>query len=67
MEKFAERLRELRREKKLSVEGLAATLSLSSTAISFWENGRRVPLATAVVALAKFFGVTADYLLGLED
>lgn len=33
----------------------------------YWENGQRVPNANAVVILAKYFGVTTDYLLGVEE
>ena len=64
---FTERLKELRNEKELSQDELAKQTGLSRSAISAWESGTRVPAATAVVALAKFFGVSADYLLGLED
>ncbi len=64
---FTERLKELRNEKELSQDELAKQTGLSRSAISAWESGTRVPAATAVVVLAKFFGVSSDYLLGLED
>lgn len=67
MDIIADRLKELRNEKELSQDELAKQTGLSRSAISAWESGTRVPAATAVVALAKFFGVSADYLLGLED
>ena len=67
METFAERLIELRTEKGLSQSELAKQTGLSRIAILHWEHGDRVPLATAIIILAKFFGVSADYLLGLED
>ena len=67
MEKFSERLKELRIEKGLTQEQLAKETGLSRSAIGFWENGARIPLATVVIALAKYFGVTSDYLLGLAD
>ncbi len=67
MKIFAERLKELRIAKKLSQRGLAAQTQISPSAIKQWENESRVPNAEAVVTLAKFFGVSADYLLGLED
>jgi repressor LexA len=65
--KFAERLKELRLEKGLSQRALANKTGISQNAIAFWENKKRVPNAVAVATLAKFFDVTADYLLGLED
>lgn len=67
MKVFAERLRELRTEKGLSQRGLAKETSLSPSAIMQWENESRVPNAEAVVTLAKYFSVSADYLLGLID
>lgn len=67
MKVFAERLKELRLEKELSQRGLAKLLNLSSSAIEQWESESRTPNAEAVVIIAKFFGVTSDYLLGLED
>ena len=67
MEKFIERLKELRLERGLSQEQLAKATGFSNSAISYWETGERVPNALAIITLAKYFGVTADYLLGLED
>lgn len=67
MEKFAERLKELRNEKGLSQAQLAKATGLSRTALVYWETEQRVPNAKAIVILAKFFGVTTDYLLGVED
>lgn len=64
---FNERLKELRNEKELSQEELAKQSGLSRSAVSAWESGTRVPSAAAIIVLAKFFGVSSDYLLGLED
>lgn len=67
MEVFAERLKSLRIEKHLSQMELARKVGLSQTGIKQWENAQRIPNADAVVRFAKFFGVSTDYLLGLED
>ena len=67
MKIFAERLKELITEKKLSQRALAAQTKISASAIKQWENESRVPNAEAIVTLAKYFGVSSDYLLGLED
>ncbi|MDE6598420.1 MAG: helix-turn-helix domain-containing protein [Clostridia bacterium] len=67
MKEFAERLKDLRLEKGLSQRELAKLVNLSHTAILRWENQTRIPNGEAIVALAKFFGVTTDYLLGLTD
>jgi transcriptional regulator with XRE-family HTH domain len=67
MEKFAERLKELREEKGLSYVKLAQKIGVSDVTIGRWEKLTSVPSATEIIALSKFFGVSADYLLGLED
>ena len=67
MEKFCERLKELRNEKKFSQAQLAKETGLSQSAIAFWEMGKRIPSAQAVITLARYFGVSTDYLLGEED
>ena len=66
---FGERLKELREEKKLSQAGLSLELGLkiSSSAISFYEIGKREPSLSAAIEFAKYFGVSLDYLAGLED
>lgn len=67
MEKFSERLKELRLEKELSQIQLAKETGLSHGAIGFWETEKRIPNALAIITLAKYFGVTTDYLLGVTD
>lgn len=67
MEKFSKRLKELRLEKELTQAQLANATGLSRSAIGFWENGERIPLASVIIILAKYFGVTTDYLLGVTD
>ena len=65
--KFAVRLKELREEKKLSQQKLAIELGYSQGCISRWESGERQPELDDVIAVALFFNVTTDYLLGLTD
>lgn len=67
MNKFAERLKELREEKGLSELQLAKVLGISSTTINRWERGLRIPNLDSLVLLSRFFGVSIDYLCGLED
>ena len=64
---FAERLKELREEHNLSIAELAKQLSVSPIAISRWENQKRTPNIETLFLIAKFFGVSADYLIGLEN
>lgn len=67
MDIFSQRLRELRLDKKLSMKQLAKEINTTDAAISNWENGVNEPKISYVISIAKFFGVTSDYLLGLED
>ena len=67
MNNFSERLKELRQEKGLSQDELAKEVGLTHTAIGLWELDKRVPNLNAVIALAKFFNVSLDYIAGLED
>jgi len=67
VEKFSERLKELRTDKCLSQHQLAKVTGISQNAIAFWENEKRVPNSNAVIILAKYFEVTTDYLLGITD
>lgn len=67
MEIFATRLKELRADKKISLDRLGNIIGVSDTAIMKWEQNRSEPTAFNIVQVAKFFEVSADYLLGLED
>ena len=67
MKIFAERLPELRHEKKLSMKTLADKLNTTDAAISNWENKINEPKITYLKIIAIYFGVSTDYLLGLED
>lgn len=64
---FKHRLKELRTEKSVGQKALAKELNLSHGAISFWENGQREPTMSNLIALAQYFGVSVDYLVGLKD
>lgn len=67
MEKFSERLKELRLEKNLTQIQLAKETGLSQAGLAHWEANIRIPNALAIITLAKYFGVTTDYLLGVTD
>lgn len=67
MEIFAERLRELRTEKNLSMKQLAKEIKTTDAAVSNWENNINEPKITYLKDIAIFFDVTTDFLLGLED
>ena len=64
---FAERLKELRTEKNLSMDKLAKLLGTTNASICRWENGVHDIKGVELFKLAQFFGVSAGYLIGLED
>ena len=64
---FKERLTDLIAEKGLNNQKLSDATGIPRTSISNWLNGRRTVQIEALVKIALFFGVTTDYLLGLEN
>ena len=66
METFGERLKELRNEKNIGQVALAKHLGVGKSIISLWESNQCEPTLSKLIALASFFGVTIDYLAGIE-
>lgn len=60
-----ERLKLLRNQHGLSQKEVAAALHCSINTISAQENGLCTPRLSVLVAAARFYGVSTDYLLGL--
>lgn len=67
MNKFKDRVFELRKEKNLSRNQLAQMLSVSVRLICYWENGKRECDFDMLIALSNIFDCTIDYLLGKND
>ena len=63
---FGARVRQLRREEKLSQEELGKRVGVHTNTISKWENGA-VPNMGKVIKLAQVLGTTSAYLLGDSD
>ena len=61
------RLRELREARHLSQVRLAMELNLSQNSISWYENREREAGYETLVAMADYFQVSLDYLLGRTD
>ncbi|MDR1094411.1 MAG: helix-turn-helix domain-containing protein [Clostridiales bacterium] len=64
---FSEILQELRKEQGLTHKELAEAIQYSKAIIGFWESQKSEPKASAIIALADFFNVSTDYLLGRVD
>ena len=68
LEILANRLRELREEHGLTQKELAQALGLSSkSTITNYEQSDRDPDYETLIKIAKYFGVSIDYLLGQKD
>lgn len=63
---LGENLKKLRRDKDLTQEELAEILNVSAQSISRWETNMGYPDIELLPALANFFGVSIDYLLGVD-
>jgi len=64
---FGERLKELRTERGIGTVKLGELLEVSNATISRWENGLINPSVDSVFKIAKFFKVSAGYLIGTEN
>ena len=60
-------IKELRLEEGISQRELGNRLNVCNQTVSFWESGQREPDLDTLLKIAKYFNVTTDYLLGLED
>ncbi len=64
---FNEKLQELRKSKSMTQEELAEALFISRTAISKWESGRGYPSLDSLKEISKFFSVSIDELICMEE
>lgn len=64
---FGERLKQLRLERNESQATVAKAINCSQSMIARWEKSECEPTETSIVNTAKYFDVSADYLLGLSD
>ena len=61
------RIRELRLSRGMSQPELAAKLGVSKQCISNWENDNIQPSIEMLIAISRFFMVSTDYLLGIDN
>ena len=64
---FAATMSALRKARGLSQRAAAADLHISQALLSHYENGAREPGLSFVCRACRYYGVTADYMLGLSD
>ena len=64
---IGENLKKLRRERNVTQEELANIIGVSYQSVSRWENGSCYPDVELLPAIAGFFGVTTDKLMGVGE
>ena len=64
---FSERIKELRQNENISQAKLAKIVGVNPASISFYETNKNAPSEPVKIALAKYFNVSVDYLMGITD
>ena len=64
---FSKRLVELRKSRGVTQKQLAQAVDMSELGIQRYEYGTREPAFNKLIALADFFNVSLDYLVGRSD
>ena len=67
MEIFAQRLKELRNSRRVYQKEMTEYLGITVRGYQCYEAGQNYPDVKGLIALADYFGVTTDYLLGRSD
>lgn len=67
MEQLSLRLKDLRKEHKISQAELAKKIGVSKAIVCYWETNQNEPTGSNLVKLADFFDISVDYLLGRVD
>ena len=65
--KVGERIKEIRKENGFSQQEFGKVLAVSQDTVSLWENGKSLPTAEFLIAMAQTFGISVDYILCLTD
>ena len=61
------RIREIRRQRGITMKQLGVVVDLAESTISQYETGKREPDNETLLKISEYFGVTVGYLLGAEE
>ncbi len=61
------RIKDLREDRDLRQIDVAEAVGIDQRSLSNYETGKTNPDSATIIKLARFFGVTCDYLLGVSD
>ena len=64
---FGRRLRELRKNKKMTTAQLGDMLNVSQVSVCKWELGRNEPEFQDLIRISEIFEVSLDYLFGFDS
>ncbi|WP_454053411.1 helix-turn-helix domain-containing protein [Clostridium sp. Marseille-Q7071] len=64
---IGERIKELRKENGITQEELAKNIDVSTSMVGMYETNARKPSYEVLIKIAKYFGVSTDYLLNTEE
>ena len=60
-------LKNIRKQRNLNQQKVAMDLNISREALSYYENGKREPSLSLLVAMSKYFNVSIDFLINGEE
>ena len=63
----ADRIKSLREQRGLTQTELSKQLGITRSSVNAWEMGISVPSTQYIVELAGIFGISTDYLLGVDS
>ena len=64
---FGYRLRALRKKKRMTQTQVAKRLNIPKASISGYENNVKTPSVDTLIQMSNLYGVSTDYLLGLDN
>ena len=67
MANFSERVKELRTERGMTQEAIGKIIGVKRYSVYGYEKGQNFPDVPGLIALAEYFEVSLDYLVGRTD
>ena len=64
---FCKRFNEEMKQRNITQAEILRSLNFSKNQIHYWLKGKAEPSIDDLISLAKYFGVTVDYLIGYEN
>ncbi|MCL2061813.1 MAG: helix-turn-helix domain-containing protein [Firmicutes bacterium] len=64
---FGKTIKTLRKEKGIRQADLGKVLNVANNTVSSWERGNSEPSLEQLKIIAKYFEVSTDYILDIED